>query len=151
MTRREEHGRQVLAVWSVGSAPSMTPDAKPIVNPPSVAVSSRFDAADDDADEHVDHVVQREVALDVRRVLDGEHDGDVGGEQRREEHGEADHAVGADAEQAGGRKSVAAARIWRPTVVRPSRRASARAQTAATTIADDRDLADVDAADGDRR
>ena len=55
----------------MGRAPLITPVAKPIENPPSVAEQQPVDPADDDAYEHDDRVLEREVGCD-ERVLDSE-------------------------------------------------------------------------------
>ena len=136
-------------LWFVGSAPPSRPLAKPIEKPPSVAGIGRFEAAEHDACEHDDGVAEREVRRD-ERVLHGEHHGDDGRERARDEHGAADDAVRADAEQA---RSAEVHR--RRAHLQADRRA--RQQQLEQQQADDRDddrddgdLADVDARDRHR-
>ena len=136
-------GRKTLL--SVGSTPLMIPVAKPIANPPSVAVRP-VDAAHDDADKDDDRLAQGEVGSHEGE-LDGEDDRDRRSEQAREEDGEADHPVGADAEQPGGLEVGGGGAHVQPDR-RPHEQQREQGQRdGRDDHRGDRDLADVDARD----
>ena len=111
-------------VLSVGRAPLITPVAKPIAKPPSVAVQSRSIPPTTTPTRTT--IVSLSAKSGDERELHGQDHRDRGGEEAGEEHGDADHASRTPSSRAV-RKSVAAARICRPIVVRASRRRAARA------------------------
>ena len=132
--RGEEERRQVLALvrrQRAAEEPAREADRE--------AAERRRDrpvqAAEHDAGEHDDRVAQREVRRDERR-LHGQHHGDDGGERARDEHGDADHAVRAHAEQPRRLRSPSTRRACagRSSSARAAA-CSATRQTTATTIA----------------
>ena len=133
-------------VLSVGSAPLITPVAKPIAKPPSVAVQSR--SIPPTTTPTSTTIVSRSAKSGVdERVLDGQDHRDGGGEHAGEERrrsrsrGWRGRRAAARSEVGRGRAHVQADR--RP---REQQREQRRARRAATTTATMRDLADVDAA-----
>ena len=97
MTRpKRNDGRYWL--WSVGSAPPSSPEANPIAKPPSVAETQPVHPADDDAREHDDRALEREVRRHERGLHRQEHRHDRR-EQAGDEDGGPDHPVRAHAEQ----------------------------------------------------
>ena len=85
-------------VLSVGSAPLMTPLANPIAKPPSVAVQSRSIPPTTTPTRTTIVSLSANSGLDERE-LDGQDHRDRRREHAREQDGDADHRVRADAEQ----------------------------------------------------
>ena len=85
-------------VLSVGSAPLITPLAKPIAKPPSVAVQSRSIPPTTTPTRTTIVSLSAKSGVDERE-LDGQDHRDGRREHAREQDGDADHRVGPDAEQ----------------------------------------------------
>ena len=134
---------------AVGRAPPSSPVAKPIEKPPSVAGIGRLRPPSTTPARTT--IVSCSAKSGVTSgFCTVEHHGDHGSERARDEHGAADHAVRAHAEQSRGLEV-----LRRRAHVQPDR--SAREQELEQDEADDgdddrddRDLADVDAGDRPR-
>ena len=105
--------------------------------------------ADDDAGEHDDRLPEREVRRD-ERVLHRQHHRDGGGEHPREQHGGADHAVRADAEQPRRREVHRGGAHLQADLRPPEEEHERRRGRRPRRRSRRRDLADVDAPDRPR-
>ena len=104
------------------------------------------DPADDDADEHDDRLLEREVGRDERE-LDGQDHRDRRGEEPGEQHGDADDAVGLDAEQPRGPEVGRGGPHLQADRRPPEQEREQPERDDRDHDGEDRHLADVDAAD----